>query len=66
MPNAFLARARRIQRRLLARFAIDVGTSIDRVGQHMVDGGVARFDPADPHTSHRPHALGQVDRGGKR
>ena len=47
MPNAFLAHARRIQRRLPARFAIDVGAGIDRVGQHMVDGGVARLDPAD-------------------
>jgi len=47
MPNALPARARRIQRRLRARFAIDVCAGIDRVGQHMVDGGVARLDPAD-------------------
>jgi hypothetical protein len=32
IPNALLARACRIQRRLLARFAIDVGSGIDRVG----------------------------------
>src|ERR1700730_15131881 len=34
-----------IQRRLMACSAIDVGTGIDRVGQHMVDGGVACLDP---------------------
>jgi hypothetical protein len=27
---------------------------------------LAHRGPGDPHTSHRPHALGQVDEGGKR
>src|SRR5262245_64356453 len=45
--RALLARARRIQRRLLARFAIGVGAGIDGVGEHMVDSRVARIDPAE-------------------
>ena len=41
------AHASAIQDRFLAGFAIGVGAGIDRVGEHMVDGGVARLDPAD-------------------
>src|SRR5438094_5088773 len=45
--NPLLARASAIENRLLACFAIDIGTGIDRIGQDLVDGGVACFDPAD-------------------
>ena len=45
--QALSAHASGIQDRFLAGFAIGVSAGIDGVGEHMVDGGVARLDPAD-------------------
>jgi hypothetical protein len=47
---AFPADAGRIEYSLMARFAIGIHARIDRIGQHMVDGRVTRFDPADIRT----------------
>src|SRR6266567_5734630 len=45
--NTRLAHAASIQDRLLACFAIGIGAGTLGVGQHVMDGGVARLDPAD-------------------
>src|SRR5262249_13935402 len=42
-----LAPAGRIEDDLVAASAIDVSAGVDRVGEHLVDGGVARLDPSD-------------------
>ena len=47
VPHAFLAPAGGIEDDLVAGSAIDVSAGIDGVGEHVVDGGVARLDPSD-------------------
>ena len=45
--DAFAPRPRRLERQLRSRLAIDVGAGIDGVAQDLVDGVVARLNPAD-------------------
>src|SRR5215472_16310657 len=47
VSHALLAPAGGIEDDLVAGSAIDVSAGIDRVGEHLVDGGVARLDPLD-------------------
>src|SRR5215472_11523961 len=47
LSHAFLAPAGGIEDDLVAGSAIDVGAGVDRVGEHLVDGSVARLDPSD-------------------
>ena len=47
MSNAFRARAGGVENRLPSGFAIDIGPGIDGIAQDVVDGRVARLDPAD-------------------
>src|SRR6201994_4858531 len=37
----------RIERDLTAGFSVDIGACVNRVGQHMINRGVARVDPLD-------------------
>jgi hypothetical protein len=45
--QALLAAAGGIEEDLPAGFPVDVGAGINRVGEHVVDGGAARLDPSD-------------------
>ena len=47
VSHALLALAGGIEDDLLAGSAIDVSAGINGVGEHLVDGGVARLDPSD-------------------
>lgn len=47
VAQALLAPAGSIDDDLLAGFPIGEGAGIDGVGEHVVDGGVARLDPSD-------------------
>src|SRR5215472_8423649 len=47
MAQTFLAAAGGIEDDLLAGSPIGVSAGIDRIGEHMVDGGVARLNPSD-------------------
>src|SRR5499433_2984994 len=47
VSHAFLAPAGGIEDDVVAGSAIDVSAGVDRVGEHLVDGGVARLDPSD-------------------
>src|SRR6516225_7886369 len=47
VAHPFFALAGGIEDDLLARSAIDVSAGVDGVGEHLMDGGVARFDPSD-------------------
>ena len=47
MSHAFFAPTRGVERHLLARLPVSVGARINRVAQHLVDGGVAGLHPAD-------------------
>src|SRR5260370_4696750 len=47
VSHAFLAPAGGIEDDLVAGSAIDVSAGVDGVGEHLVDGGVARLDPSD-------------------
>ena len=47
MPDPFAPSARGVERHLRPRLAIDIGTRIDGVAQNLVDGVVARLDPAN-------------------
>ena len=47
MPDALMPSAASIQHRLGASLSVGVGTGIDGIGQHVVNGRVARVDPAD-------------------
>ena len=52
--------ARRIERDLTPGFAIGIGACISRVGQDMIDRGVARVDPLDRRTVVGLHREGQA------
>ena len=47
VSHALLALAGGIEDDFMAGSAIDVSAGIDGVGEHVVDGGVARLDPSD-------------------
>src|SRR5215469_7103308 len=47
VSHALLASASGIEDDLVAGSAIDVSAGVDGVGEHVVDGGVARLDPSD-------------------
>src|ERR1700680_4755866 len=47
LAHAFLARTRSIKGDFAAALAIGIGARIDRIGEHMIDGDVARVDPTD-------------------
>src|SRR6516225_5125037 len=47
VSHALLAPAGGIEDDLVAGSAIDVSAGVDGVGEHVVDGGVARLDPSD-------------------
>ena len=47
VSNPFRARAGGVENRLPSGFAIDIGPGIDGIAQDVVDGRVARLDPAD-------------------
>jgi len=47
VSHALLASASGIEDDLVAGSAIDVSAGVDGVGEHLVDGGVARLDPSD-------------------
>src|SRR2546421_6231911 len=47
VSHALLALAGGIEDDLVAGSAIDVSAGVDGVGEHLVDGGVARLDPSD-------------------
>ena len=47
VSHALLAPAGGLEDDLVAGSAIDVSAGIDGVGEHLVDGGVARLDPSD-------------------
>jgi hypothetical protein len=47
VSHALLARAGGIEDDLVAGSAIDVSAGVDGVGEHLVDGSVARLDPSD-------------------
>src|SRR6202165_3755384 len=47
LAHAFLARTRSIEGDFAGALAIGVGARIDRIGEHMIDGDVARVDPTD-------------------
>src|SRR6202011_2921158 len=47
LAHAFLARTRAIEGDLAAALAIGIGARINRIGEHMIDGDVARVDPTD-------------------
>src|SRR5271157_3349068 len=47
MPHAFLADTGITERRLVAGPPIGIGARVDRIAEHVVDGGVAGFHPAD-------------------
>src|SRR5947209_664842 len=47
VSHALLAPAGGIEDDLVAGSAIDVSAGVDGVGEHLVDGGVARLDPSD-------------------
>jgi hypothetical protein len=47
LPDPLAPNAGRLERHLRSRLAIDVGARIDGVAQDLVDGMVARLDPAN-------------------
>ena len=47
VSHALLAPAGGLEDDLVAGSAIDVSAGVDGVGEHLVDGGVARLDPSD-------------------
>src|SRR6202040_692196 len=47
LAHAFLARTCGIEGDLAPALAIRIGARIDRIGEHMIDGDVARVDPTD-------------------
>ena len=50
----------RIERDLTAGFSVDIGACVNRVGQHMINRGVARVDPLDRGTIMGLHREGQA------
>jgi hypothetical protein len=47
LPDPLAPNAGRLERHLRSRLAIDVGARIDGVAQDLVDGVIARLDPAN-------------------